>query len=310
MPTDISQLPFLLRLIDDDSPRVRERVIEQLRAILDLGEQVRVLERAGEIALSGAQQKVLDALLFDIARRDNTQRVHSWLDWRDEPDATRRLEIALGALAQWQREADNEYSIRDFHLLGIPGNGSSLDASARDIHARDVHALLSQKLDELCEDFRATGKPWHPEYLSAWLFVERGLSGDTLDYYDPRNSNLLDVIEGRRGNPISLTCVFVLVGARLGIDIRGCNFPGHFLAHARSGNQDLLFDCFDSGRLLSPQETNAIRKAEPHLLRAPASPEDIIARVLRNLSVAYEHSGDFAKARFVRELLQHLETTT
>ena len=300
MPTDIAQLPFLLRLIDDDSPRVRERIGEELRAIFDLDEQVRVLERAGEVVLSDAQRHELDLLLADIARRKIARDASSWLDWRDEPNTLRRLEIALGALAQWQREADNEYSNRH-SALSVPGNDSIL---------ADIHARLSQALDELCEDFRSTGKPWHPEYLSAWLFVEQGLSGNTLDYYDPRNSNLIDVIEGRRGNPISLTCVFILVGYRLGLDIRGCNFPGHFLAHARSGNQDLLFDCFDSGRLLSPQETSAIRKAEPHLLRSPASPEAIIARVLRNLSVAYEHNGDFAKARFVRELLQHLETTT
>ena len=281
LPTQVAQLPFLLRLLDDDSPRVRQRVELRLREFgADLEEQVRALGLASHIELSPRQQAALDVLLAQTARTRNSGDALSWLLWRDEPDALRRLEIALNALSQWQD--DNEYS----------------------------RSSLTQILDNLTDEFRASGRPWHPETLSAWLFMDKALSGDTLDYYDPRNSNLVSVIESQRGNPISLTCVFMLVAHRLGLDVRGCNFPGHFLAHARVGSEDLLFDCFDSGRLLSPTETAAIRKAEPQLLQAPASPEAIIARVLRNLYVAYDHNGDFPKARFVRELLQHLETTT
>jgi len=136
------------------------------------------------------------------------------------------------------------------------------------------------------------------------------LRGDTRDYYNARNSNLLHVIESKRGIPISLSCVFILVGARLGLDIRGCNFPGHFLAHARSGGLDLLFDCFDAGRLLSPFETNAIRKAEPKLLSTRMPSEVIVARVLRNLTVAYEHTGEFDKVKSIQSMLGELEQAT
>jgi hypothetical protein len=69
----------------------------------------------------------------------------------------------------------------------------------------------------------------------------------------------------------------------------------------------LLFDCFDAGRLLTPFETNAVRKAEPALLSTQLPSEVIIARVLRNLSVAYEYSGNIEKAQFTRSLLNELE---
>jgi regulator of sirC expression with transglutaminase-like and TPR domain len=277
-PVDSSQLPFLLRLIDDSSPRVRDRVRQQLRAYPDLESEV----RAQNINLTPSQRAALD----EITTEELIPR--SWLGWLQEENEIVKLEAALGALAQWQFASEES------------GDMWNLEGSRS-------HPHLSTLLDEVAEDFRQTGRPWHPEALSAWLFVERGLRGDLSDYYNASNSNLVAVIEEKRGIPISLSCVFILVGHRLGLNIQGCNFPGHFLAYARVGSQDLLFDCFDAGRLLSPFETNAVRKAEPTLLSTPLPSEVIIARVLRNLSVAYEHSGDIEKAQFTRSLLNELE---
>ncbi len=48
---------------------------------------------------------------------------------------------------------------------------------------------------------------------------------ETMDYGDPQNSNLVHVITRRAGLPISLACVYILVGQRMGLAIEGCNFP-------------------------------------------------------------------------------------
>jgi hypothetical protein len=57
-PVDSSQLPFLLRLIDDPSPRVRERVRQQLRAYPNLKNEV----RAQGITLTPSQRAALDEI--------------------------------------------------------------------------------------------------------------------------------------------------------------------------------------------------------------------------------------------------------
>ena len=304
---DMAQLPFLLRLVDDDSPRVRERVARQLRAF---GETLETEIRAQNIELSASQRAALDEL--ELTKREKPASAsHLWLAWLHQSDENAKLEAALSHLARWQKEAESleEFSSEDapqYHeeYMNFSRN---LDLLPRSFgHKSELGAAL----DRLAQEFRATGRPWHPESLSAWLFVEKSLRGNTRDYYNARNSNLLHVIQYGRGIPISLSCVFILVGARLGLDIRGCNFPGHFLAHARSGGQDLLFDCFDSGRLLSPFETNAIRKAEPRLLSTRMPAEVIVARILRNLAVAYEHSGEFEKMQYVQALLSELEHAT
>ena len=51
--------------------------------------------------------------------------------------------------------------------------------------------------------------------LSEYLFDEVGFSGDQENYYDPRNSYLNDVLERRRGIPITLSLVYMEVGKRL-----------------------------------------------------------------------------------------------
>ena len=290
---DLEQLPFLIRLIDDSSPRVRDQVATELRSF---GSRLEGEIRAQNIVLSASQRMALDALQIE------EEMTRSWLGWLSQSDENAKLEAALSHLAQWQSESESASppSHLSTHLNLLPRRRPS----------KHDRPQLGPELDRMAQEFRATGRPWHPEALSAWLFVERGLRGDTRDYYNARNSNLLHVIQGKRGIPISLSCVFILVGARLGLDIRGCNFPGHFLAHARSGGMDLLFDCFDAGRLLSPFETNAIRKAEPRLLSTRMPSEVIVARVLRNLSVAYEHTGEFDKVQSLQAMLGELEQAT
>ncbi len=289
---DVRQLPFLIRLVDDASPAVRERVASQLRAFSgDLEREI----RAQNIALSPSQRAALNVLQLEASLS------RSWNGWMDGRDDNARLETALSHLAQWQMDGEETENANSRNLDLMPHRADSWSNSAT------TQSPLSEILDDMALQFRATGRPWHPESLSAWLFVEKGLRGDTHDYYNARNSNLVRVVENGLGNPLSLSCLFVLLGARLDLDIRGCNFPGHFLAHARSGGLDLLFDCFDAGRLLSPFETNAIRKAEPQLLGTRMPPEAIVTRVLRNLAVAYEHCGDFDRVRFVHSLLSELE---
>jgi regulator of sirC expression with transglutaminase-like and TPR domain len=314
---DRTQLPFLLRLVDDKSSRVRAKVAHELRAFgSDLWHEVEDLD----IALTPGQRALVEEILEDgRAGADARAAAHSgskargrslhtdanremngpeanghmvddgymgaedtilqeaWLNWLDIEDEGERLEVAFCLLAQWQ--LGPEYVVR-----------------------------LETLLDELAVEFRLSGREVSPQELSEFLFAEKGLQGSQAeDYYNPLNSNLVYVIEWGRGIPISLASIFILTGKRLGLEIYGCNFPGHFLARAHMGQRDLLFDCFNEGRLLSESETAALRKAAPWAIETPASAVVIIARILRNLAVAFEQNDDVRKAQFMLTLLSQLE---
>src|SRR5438093_9570356 len=67
------------------------------------------------------------------------------------------------------------------------------------------------------------------ERLSHFLFERHGFRGNTENFGDPKNSFLNDVLERRLGIPISLSVVYLEVGRRLGLNLHGVGFPGHFL---------------------------------------------------------------------------------
>src|SRR5262245_7585883 len=65
--------------------------------------------------------------------------------------------------------------------------------------------------------------------LNCYLFEELGFAGNAADYYDPRNSFLNEVLDRRLGIPITLSVLYVEIGRRVGLAVRGVSFPGHFL---------------------------------------------------------------------------------
>src|SRR6266446_7324249 len=68
------------------------------------------------------------------------------------------------------------------------------------------------------------------QVLTTFMADELCFRGNAEEYYDPKNSLLSDVIETRRGIPISLAMLYVIVGRRANMQIEGVNLPGHFIA--------------------------------------------------------------------------------
>lgn len=125
--------------------------------------------------------------------------------------------------------------------------------------------------------------------------IREGLGGDIDNYYDPRNSFLNEVIDRRKGIPITLAVVWIEVGRRAGIDVQGVALPGHFLVFA--GGQ--LVDPFHGGEAIGADEA-AVLVAEnyggaPRLNPEWLEPVDsraILKRMLGNLTEAYRRAAE------------------
>ncbi len=125
--------------------------------------------------------------------------------------------------------------------------------------------------------------------------IREGLGGDIDDYYDPRNSFLNEVIDRRKGIPITLSVIWMEVGRRAGIDVRGVALPGHFLVFVAGQ----LVDPFHGGEAIGSHEAAALvaenyggpPRLNPEWLE-PAAPEDILRRMLANLTEAYRQADD------------------
>ncbi|HZR83128.1 MAG TPA: tetratricopeptide repeat protein [Candidatus Binatia bacterium] len=146
--------------------------------------------------------------------------------------------------------------------------------------------------------------------LAQEIFERRRFAGDDGDYYDPRNSYLNDVIDRRRGIPITLAIVYLAAGRRLDQPVAGVNAPGHFLV--RHG--ETILDAFHGGRVVSRddlvKQLGEMKAADPaavadQLLAEPPTPGAILTRVLANLKANYLRRRDLPRAlRVVDRLVQ------
>jgi regulator of sirC expression with transglutaminase-like and TPR domain len=140
-----------------------------------------------------------------------------------------------------------EATARFAELMRRPDAEIPLDHAAALIAAHahvdvDVDAVLAQ-LDALATESAASDAA----ALADFLFVERGFAGNTVDYGDPRNSYLDDVLARRLGIPISLSVLMIETGRRRGLELHGVSMPGHFLVGAEPG---VFVDPFHGGRRL------------------------------------------------------------
>ena len=129
--------------------------------------------------------------------------------------------------------------------------------------------------------------------LSEYLFDELKFAGNHTNYHDPRNSFLNDVMERKRGIPISLSLLYIEVGKRAGVPVLGIGMPGHFIVRHRD-EPEVFVDPFHGGILLSVEEcaerlkqvTQGSLPWDTEYLE-PISSRAFIARMLQNLKLVY-----------------------
>ena len=116
----------------------------------------------------------------------------------------------------------------------------------------ELQTVISQRLPE---DSTLLGQL---NEISEYLFNELGFVGNIRDYYDCKNSFLNDVLNRRRGIPITLAILYLEVASKLGIDVKGVGIPGHFLVGAYSNEETFYVDVFNKGTVIDPSECRSI----------------------------------------------------
>ena len=141
------------------------------------------------------------------------------------------------------------------------------------------------------------------QLLSHFLFEQKGFEGNREEYADPRNSFLNEVLDRRRGIPISLSILYLEVGRRLGLSLYGVGFPTHFLVKAVDERGELIIDPFYDGAILTLEEIRArltqvygqpVEVSPAHL--KPIGTRHILVRMLRNLKAIYLKGADSTRA--------------
>jgi regulator of sirC expression with transglutaminase-like and TPR domain len=160
-------------------------------------------------------------------------------------------------------------------------------------------------------------------HLHDVLFDIVGFRGNNEDYYNPANSYVPAVLDTHRGIPITLVLIYKCVAEQIGLEARGINSPGHFLASvlcpepgrpSGHGAQWMFVDPFYGGELLTQADVYN-RISESTGRREPPSPVSLsvathkqwLARMLHNLQAIFAQTGRERDLYAMQELEALLE---
>lgn len=173
--------------------------------------------------------------------------------------------------------------------------------------ALDIEHYLG-RLDDMAESLkgripRTNEAPRLAQAINAYLFQELGFSGDRQAYHDPRNSFLNDVLDRRRGIPITLSTLYLELARRIGFRVDGIGLPGHFMLRHSANGSSFYIDAFNAGSLLT---VNDCREKVSRMYGGavafqteflePVTKRQIVTRMLCNLKGIYISLEDYLKA--------------
>lgn len=155
------------------------------------------------------------------------------------------------------------------------------------------------------------------------LFDVNGFSASKTAEYSPQDFFVNTLLETRKGSPVSLGILYLLVAHRLDIPLFGVNLPRHFiLAYVQErqgmgvrlpGADEVLFylNPFNRGTVFTRNEIDLFikhMKLKPDPAHySPCSHKDIIRRLLNNLVFSYEQMKKPEKAGDIGRLLSLLD---
>jgi hypothetical protein len=268
-----SKLHYLIDLIDDQSVEVREEIIHQLSGY---GHSLEKDLKNLKTEVSSTKMNILAPILASNRKKWLEE---NWGIWFCVESLNKKIEIALDIISRFH-----------YGIYFTP--------------------RLEKMLDQLSEEFK-NKIPYGDELdLANFLFQEKEISGAKENYYNPFNSNPIYSIKEKKGLPITLCLIYILIGGRLGFDIRGCNFPGHFLAKIVLDDETILIDCFNGGRIIFESDINESLDypddAVINSLHSEVSAEEIITRVLNNIINAYSFINDVESTDFFSKLVKRI----
>ncbi len=151
--------------------------------------------------------------------------------------------------------------------------------------------------------------------INHFLFYQQGFKGNTENFYEPENIFFNDVMDRKKGIPISLSILYLLICKRLNLPTYGVNLPAHFIIKYVDERDEFYIDPYNNGIVISKSE--AIKFLSRIGLTKEdfdsisflkiADDKDIIKRSLNNLVNIYTRSGDTQKTEQLKKIMSYFE---
>jgi len=156
--------------------------------------------------------------------------------------------------------------------------------------------------------------------LNHIIYDLHNFDGNKINIHAPQNSYINTLFETRKGSPLSLGMLYIIIAQKLNVPVYGVNLPQHFiLAYTTEmvkpypDENDVLFyiNPFNKGAVFTRREIELfIRqlkiKPEEYYF-SPCTNVDIIKRLIHNLKYSYNQLGYPDKIEELENLLKLIE---
>ena len=268
----------LIRLIDDDTPIVQEALITEFKRMDEKG--IHLLQK-----LSHNNNRILSSharkLLQKISGHDTITEFYRFI-------RSLNYELETGSILLDRTVSPN---------VNVAGCCTQLDKIAA--RCREIMILPSS--------------PWEKcKVLNRVIFHEFGFRGNLENFDDPLNSLFSQVLIRRKGIPITLSILYILVAQRCGIHLEPIGMPIRFLVGCFLEDTPFYIDPYERGRFKMEDDLNNFLYNEncrpiPSYF-SPISVGQILCRSCHNLSRQYSLINDSERARLFANFVLEFET--
>lgn len=290
MDSSSSNIKAMISLLDDPDFDVFNQISSEL---ISLGRDVvPMLEEAWESSFDPVMQERIENIIHKIQFDGVKAELKRWA-LEDHEDL---LEGAL-LVARYQYPDLDESLVR-----------SELNRIKRDIWIELGEYMTPQEKIMI---------------LNRVLFEREGFAGNTANFHAPQNSFIHTVLESRKGNPLLLSVIYMVLAKQLDIPVYGVNLPEHFILAYKDNSRlvksaytypegGIVFyiNPFNKGSIFLKGDIDqflkklGVKPEKSHFV--PCSNVLIIRRMILNLSNAWQKLGESEKANEVVELLNYL----
>lgn len=273
-----SELKALVTLLEDDDQEVVTHVEQKL---MEIGTGViPMLEQEWETTFNPLIQRRIEDLIHTLQFELVQERLTDWKENRQDD-----LLEGLWLVATFQYP---------------------------DITLEEMRAQLQEVYIEVWREFKEDLTPFDQvRIINSVLYDKLKFRANTKNFHSPANSMISAVLESKRGNPISLCSVYLLVAQKLKLPIYGVNLPNLFILTYKTDVVNFYINCFNKGLIFTKEDIDnyleQLQIGPQDLFYQPCTHLDIVLRSFRNLVVAFEKIGEFTRSDEVKTILKRLD---
>lgn len=271
---DVKKIRALVSLLDDEDLDIIQHVEEK---ILSLGDVIiPFLETEWETNFNQNVQKRIEDLIHHLQFTSLREKL---IDWKENDKDNLLKGLWLVATYQYP-----------------------------DLDYKKIKKEMDKIYYEVWLNHRTYASP-HDQIknLNNIIFTKLNFSSNTQNMQNPSNSMINLVLESRRGNPIALCSVYMLVAQQLKIPIYGVNLPNMFILTYKSDEAHFYINAVNKGLVFGKKDIDDYieklqLKPRPQFYE-PCTNLEMVQRFLRNLILSFEQIQEAEKVEEIKMLL-------